>query len=316
MTVPVEHPESLTLDSSVVLTLEALMIQSMKLRVDNLPGASDMPLGVLFSGGLDSALLAYYAHVTLPFETPIDLLNVAFQNPRIHNMTDEDPYSSCPDRITSISAYTTLCSICPSRKFRLVCVNVPYSEYKEHKDTVMSLMRPHNTEMDLSISSALYFAARGVGKVHEDSQEAETEIYTTPTRVLLSGLGADEMFAGYGRHGIAFDRHGYQALLAELSLDAGRLGKRNLGRDDRVTSHWAREVRYPFLDESVVSWALSTPVWQKCGFTMNPDRPSLDILPDLDREKLILRLLAWKYGLHSIAREKKRAVSQINLFPE
>jgi asparagine synthetase B (glutamine-hydrolysing) len=198
----------------------------------------------------------------------------------------------------------------------------------QHRDSIKALMAPHSTEMDLSIASALYFASRGIGQIYTNPTTNNPnstptgptlQAYTTPTRVLLSGLGADELFAGYARHALAFHRHGYPALLAELALDAGRLGKRNLGRDDRVTGHWGREVRYPFLDEWVVGWAMGAPVWEKCGF-----RPSLVVKagdeagievtiqeekdPKLDDEKLLLRLLAWKCGLWGIAREKKRAV--------
>jgi asparagine synthetase B (glutamine-hydrolysing) len=284
----------------------------MSLRLENLPGAPSTPLGILFSGGLDCGLLAYYAHQILPLTTPIDLLNVAFQNPRIHDMSLKDPYSTCPDRITGLSAYKALSEKFPMRQFRFVCINIPYSETMAHRETIMNLMHPHKTEMDLSIASALYFASRGQGSIFTTAPNSET--YTTPTRVLLSGLGADELFAGYSRHAIAFDRHGYAALLAELELDAGRLGKRNLGRDDRVTSHWAREVRYPYLDEGLVAWAMAAPVWLKCGFGQHFERmsegqePGTDEEPNLDREKLLLRMLAWKFGLHSISKEKKRAV--------
>ena len=98
--------------------------------------------------------------------------------------------------------------------------------------------------MDLSIAYALYFAARGSG-LEQCAPDSEPCEYTTTARVLLSGLGADELFGGYLRHDTAFQRQGYQGLIDELKLDVGRLGKRNLGRDDRVMSHWSREVRFP-----------------------------------------------------------------------
>ncbi|KAF2672225.1 hypothetical protein BT63DRAFT_191792 [Microthyrium microscopicum] len=304
--IPSEAPPSLQLTSKCIETLHSLLFHSVQLRAQNLPDSPISPLGVLFSGGLDSALLAYYAHLTLPLDTPIDLLNVAFQNPRIHKPDFEDPYSSCPDRKTGLSAWNALRQQCPTRIFNFVAINIPFTETTAHRQTIIDLMHPHKTEMDLSIASALYFASRGQGSLVSTAEPPSFTPYYTPTRVLLSGLGADELFGGYVRHATAFSRRGYRGLLDELELDFGRLGKRNLGRDDRVTSTWGREVRYPFLDEDVVGAAVRAPVWEKCGFGM-PESTSAEE-PRLEPGKLALRLLAWKAGLHNVAREPKRAI--------
>lgn len=156
--------------------------------------------------------------------------------------------------------------------------------------------------MDLSIACALYFAARGQGAAFTGAPpQSSTSHITTPARVLLSGLGADELFGGYVRHATAFQRQGYPGLVEELKLDVGRLGKRNLGRDDRAMSHWGREVRFPFLDEELVRWAIGAPVWAKCDF----GRPDGKVEPG----KRVLRLLALELGMGTVAAEKKRAVS-------
>lgn len=170
-------------------------------------------------------------------------------------------------------------------------------------------MFPHNTEMDLSIASALYFASRGQGSATVPGQADRPQPYTTTARVLLSGLGADELFGGYQRHSIAYTQRGYQGLVEELKLDVTRLGKRNLGRDDRVLSHWGREARFPYLDERLVRWAIELPAWEKCNF----DVPGSD--SSLDPEKRVLRLLARNLGLRSVAGEKKRAVRALCKHP-
>lgn len=185
-------------------------------------------------------------------------------------------------------------------------VDIPYSETVSHRPSVINLIHPHNTEMDLSIAYALYFAARGGGTASTNVDQ-KSAFYTTPARVLLSGLGADELFGGYTRHATAFSRKGFPGLLDELELDINRLGKRNLGRDDRVISHWGREARFPYLDETLVKWAIECPIWEKCGFGSadSQGRETLQIEPG----KKILRLLAHELGMHSTSREKKRAVS-------
>lgn len=192
---------------------------------------------------------------------------------------------------------------CPRFSDSYLQVNVPYSEYLDHKGEVTSLIYPHNTEMDLSIACALYFAARGKGIAFTNALSSLPSSYTTPARVLLSGLGADELFGGYSRHVAAFQSRGYAGLVDELKLDVSRLGKRNLGRDDRAMSNWGREVRFPFLDEDLVRWAIQVPVEEKCNFGCSEGT--------VEPAKRVLRLLALELGMNGVATEKKRAVGHI-----
>ncbi len=64
---------------------------------------------------------------------------------------------------------------------------------------------------------ALYFATRGVGKVRS-SVAAEPESYTSPARVLLSGLGSDELLGGYSRHRTAYNTGGWKAVIDEVGF--------------------------------------------------------------------------------------------------
>ncbi|RHY65147.1 hypothetical protein DYB34_000426 [Aphanomyces astaci] len=86
------------------------------------------------------------------------------------------------------------------------------------------------------------------------------ESYTSPAKVLLVGIGADEQVAGYGRHKHAYVTGGWDGLRAELDKDMRRIWQRNLGRDDRMIADHGREARFPYLDEDVVAYLRSLPL--------------------------------------------------------
>lgn len=77
-------------------------------------------------------------------------------------------------------------------------------------------------------------------------------------RTVLTGEGADELFAGYPSYHVApfLDP---DALQAELVRDVEGLHHLNLQRCDRTTMAYGMEARVPFLDRDVIELALSIP---------------------------------------------------------
>lgn len=81
---------------------------------------SHAKLAILFSGGIDSAVLAALADLCLPVNEPIDLLNVAFE---MQNQSGEKRFL-VPDRITGLEC---LKELNPKRKWNFVQVDIRYT---------------------------------------------------------------------------------------------------------------------------------------------------------------------------------------------
>ncbi|XVE85734.1 hypothetical protein DITRI_Ditri17bG0114800 [Diplodiscus trichospermus] len=221
-----------------------------------------VPVAVLFSGGLDSMILAALLDECLDHNYEIDLLNVSFDS------------ESAPDRISAKTGLKELRRVAPLRRWRLVHIDADLSKLMWEKKHVLSLINPANTYMDLNIGIALWLAARGEGWICEGSgngiDEDKHVNYTSRARILLVGSGADEQCAGYGRHKTKYRHASWLGLHEEMKLDMQRIWKRNLGRDDRCIADNGKEARFPFLDEDVIKTLLDIPLWEVADL----DQPS------------------------------------------
>jgi asparagine synthetase B (glutamine-hydrolysing) len=132
----------------------------------SIPTNNQATVAVLFSGGVDSVVLAALSHEHVPIDQPIDLINVAFaSSTSSQHQHQEDPYSSSPDRQAALLSYEEMIHKFPTRKWRFIAVNVDYAEVLREEAGICQLLHPLSSTMDFNIGTAFWFATRGYGEV-------------------------------------------------------------------------------------------------------------------------------------------------------
>lgn len=112
---------------------------------------SDASVAVLFSGGIDSVVLAALSHRHVPTNQPIDLINVSFYNTDVDLGSKTEPTS--PDRLAAILSYHEMLLRFPERRWRFIAVDVPYREVLDHEKHIRNLISPLDSTMDYNIAT-------------------------------------------------------------------------------------------------------------------------------------------------------------------
>ncbi|RME54858.1 diphthine--ammonia ligase [Candidatus Woesearchaeota archaeon] len=108
-------------------------------------------------------------------------------------------------------------------------------------------------------------------------------------RVIFSGLGSEELFAGYYRHKNSYDVN--KECLSGLRI----IYERDNYRDDVVTMNNNLELRVPFLDKDLAEYALKIPAKYKLNEK---------------RDKIVLRDVAKDFGLKEDYAERPKKAAQ------
>jgi asparagine synthase (glutamine-hydrolysing) len=180
----------------------------------------DVPVGVFLSGGLDSSLVAAIAARVLA-ERGEQLQTFAVGTP---GSPDLEAARRVAEHVGSLHRETTYCA-------------------EDALEALPDVVRSIESFDPGLVRSAVpnYFLARETAK---------------HVKVVLTGEGADELFAGYD---YLCDFPEPEALHRELVRTVESLHNLNLQRCDRVTMAHGLEARVPFLDREVITWALRLP---------------------------------------------------------
>jgi asparagine synthase (glutamine-hydrolysing) len=181
---------------------------------------SDVPIGAFLSGGFDSSVIAALVR---PHVDELHTFSVGFE---------DSPDLEAARRVASY-------------------LDTIHHEYFLDREEVRSKLAEviyflESFDQDLVRSAVpCYFVAR---------------LASQHVKVVLTGEGADELFAGYRYYKDLVDD---ETLRAELRRSVAALHNVNLQRVDRLTMAHSLEARVPFLDLEMVEMAQTVPVHLK-----------------------------------------------------
>jgi len=116
-------------------------------------------------------------------------------------------------------------------------------------------------------------------------------------QTIFAGQGADELFGGYDRYIMTYQREGLGKANDMMIKDFNMISELNLERDEQATAGLGIELRLPFCDWTLARYVLSLPASLKIGGA------------EESLQKLVLRRAARLQGIPSFIYERpKRAV--------
>jgi len=116
-------------------------------------------------------------------------------------------------------------------------------------------------------------------------------------QAIFMGQGADELFGGYDRYILAYQRRGPEEARRMMMKDILSLSELSLERDEQVSAGTKVELRLPFADKELMRFVLALPLSLKIGGV------------EESHQKLVLRRVAKLHGIpSSISERPKRAM--------
>ncbi len=192
--------------------------------------------GILFSGGVDSALLAY-------------LLNQHSEETILFSASAEESHDK---------THTNKASRILGMDIKSVAMT-PEEVWSSLPEIVYAAETCNR--MDIEITLPFFLCSREAKKLG--------------ARYMVSGQGPDELFAGYARYVRMFESKGPRALEAQLRKDVAITHEANISRDERIIATHGLQAYFPYLDPKFTQVALSLPAEWKVSPNKTPERKVL-----------------------------------------
>jgi len=247
-----------------------------KLLEDSVKKSCSEKTGIVFSAGVDSTLIAFIAR---KFSDVIAYT--------VGTNDSEDVYFA--KRFSEMNFFPV--------KIRKISLD----DLKENFLVVEEILRKNNiklNELNFSTSFPIYFASMAAS---EDG-----------IKIMLSGQGGDELFGGYSRYLKMSD----EEKINFMAKDTKNSYKDNLKRDCLMCEKHDVVLKFPYLDDKFVDYALSLPLDLRIKEVTDRKKYLRDFEGCVDEvnnrkyiRKYILRKLAEDVGVPEyIAKRKKRAM--------
>jgi asparagine synthase (glutamine-hydrolysing) len=175
-------------------------------------------IGIVFSGGIDSVLLAWIAKQMVPMVT---CYTCGLEGSRDIEYSRE---------------------IAGTLDLDLRVSELRVKDVEEMLPEIIHTIEDSNAGQ-VEVAIPVYGAVR---LAHDDG-----------IRVMLTGQGADELFAGYPWYPKIANLHGYSKMRERMADDLLLLYKESLEREDKISMAHSVELRVPFLDVEVVKTAMA-----------------------------------------------------------
>ncbi len=197
---------------SAVNAYSNTLFESMKKRVGDFK-----KIGIVFSGGIDSVIVAYLAKQMVP-EVVCYTSGIKDSNDIVNSLT-----------------------IAKSLDLKLEVEELSEMDVEKIIPKIINIIEDDNMGQ-VEVAIPIYGAVK---LAHEQG-----------IRVMLTGQGADELFGGYSWYSKIVKKYGYEKILEYMIQDLKLLYKETLEREDKITMSQSIELREPFLDTNLIDTVL------------------------------------------------------------